>query len=137
MFFRPLRRAEEGGRTLGSRRLSLPAGAVLRRSSHPQAQRLLLEVLGLLLSRVQGKTPSRGVIYHGSEGTPTMVRFSADLKAAEILLSEILRMQQGDVAPKLLLNDHCPICEFRPKCRAQAMKEDHLSLLRGLGEKEI
>jgi predicted RecB family nuclease len=102
-----------------------------------KAQRLLLEVLGLLLSRVQGKTPSRGVIYHGSEGTPTMVRFSADLKAAEILLSEILRMQQGDVAPKLLLNDHCPICEFRPKCRAQAMKEDHLSLLRGLGEKEI
>src|SRR3954470_4900479 len=102
-----------------------------------KAQRLLLEVLGLLLSRVQGKAPSRGVIYHGSEGTPTMVRFSADLKAAEILLSEIMRMQRGDVAPKLLLNDHCPICEYRPKCRAQAIKEDHLSLLRGLGEKEI
>jgi predicted RecB family nuclease len=102
-----------------------------------KAQRLLLETLGLLLSRIQGRAPSRGIIYHGSDGTATIVRFSADFKAAEALLDEITRIQRGELAPKLWLNDHCQICEFRPWCHAQAVKEDNLSLLRGLGEKEI
>src|SRR5689334_7587815 len=43
-----------------------------------KAQRTLLETLGLLLSRIQGRAPSRGIIYHGSDGTATTVRFSAD-----------------------------------------------------------
>src|SRR3954451_21440650 len=33
-----------------------------------KAHRLLLETLGLLLSRIQGRAPSRGIIYHGSDG---------------------------------------------------------------------
>ena len=65
------------------------------------------------------------------------MRFSAGLEAAEVLLDEITRMQRGEATPKLRLNDHCQICEFRPWCHAQAVKEDNLSLLRGLGEKEI
>ena len=39
--------------------------------------------------------------------------------------------------PRLLLNDHCPVCEFRQRCHDQAVREDNLSLLRGLGEKEV
>ena len=102
-----------------------------------KAQRILLEMLGLLLSRVQGKAPSSGIIYHGSECTARIVRFSPNLKAAETLLDEITRVQRGEVAPNLWLNDHCNVCEFRTQCHAQAIKEDNLSLLRGLGEKEI
>jgi predicted RecB family nuclease len=102
-----------------------------------KAQRTLLEMLGLLLSRVQGKAPSSGIIYHGSECTARIVRFSPNLKAAETLLGEITRVQRSEAAPNLLLNDHCDVCEFRTQCRAQAIKEDSLSLLRGLGEREI
>jgi predicted RecB family nuclease len=102
-----------------------------------KAQRLLLEMLALLLSRAQGKAPSRGVIYHGIDCTGTTVRFTAGLAAAEKLLDEVTRLQRSEVVPTLLLNDHCHVCEFRQQCHAQAVKEDSLSLLRGLGEKEI
>jgi predicted RecB family nuclease len=102
-----------------------------------KAQRILLEVLGLLLSRIQAKAPSSGVIYHGSDCTATVVRFTAGLQAAEDLLEEVVRMQGAEATPKLLLNDHCQGCEFRRECHAHAVKEDSLSLLRGLGEKEI
>ena len=46
-------------------------------------------------------------------------------------------MCSAESPPKLMLNDHCQVCEFRQRCHAQAVKEDNLSLLRGLGEKEI
>ena len=35
------------------------------------------------------------------------------------------------------MNDHCPVCEFRDRCRDQAIREDNLSLLRGVGEKTV
>jgi len=41
------------------------------------------------------------------------------------------------VSRRLVLNDHCQVCEFRFKCHSQAVQEDNLTLLRGIGEKEI
>ena len=35
------------------------------------------------------------------------------------------------------MNDHCQVCEFRQRCHDQAVQEDNISLLRGIGEKEI
>ena len=99
-------------------------------------QRVLLEVLALLLARVQGKQPSAGIIYHGSECTATTIRFSSGLKNAEELLEQLMELQSGGT-PKLLLNDHCQVCEFHRQCHIQAIEEDNLSLLRGLGEKEV
>jgi predicted RecB family nuclease len=50
----------------------------------------------------------------------------------------ILRqMRDEDTEPPLILNDHCPACEFRDRCHAQALRDDNLSLLRGIGAKEI
>jgi predicted RecB family nuclease len=46
-------------------------------------------------------------------------------------------LQRADTPPKLLLNDHCRICAFRDRCRDQAIREDNLSLLRGISEKTI
>lgn len=57
--------------------------------------------------------------------------------AAENLLRDAERLQRSEAAPKLLLNDHCRICAFRDRCRDQALQEDNLSLLRGIGQKTI
>jgi hypothetical protein len=46
-------------------------------------------------------------------------------------------LQRADAPPRLVLNDHCRICAFRDGCREQAIREDNLSLLRGIGEKAI
>jgi predicted RecB family nuclease len=102
-----------------------------------KSQRVLLETMGLLLSRVQGIAPGAGIIYHGPNGAATTVRFTSGLRAARKLLEEVTLMQQADANPKLLLNAHCPACEFRRQCHTQAVEQDSISLLRGLREKEL
>ena len=99
--------------------------------------RLLLEILGLIASRIQGREPRRGVVYHGPTCLATSVGFSAGLTQGKAALHELKQMQQGTAVPKLLLNDHCRICEFRSRCHAQAVEEDNLTLLRGIGEKDL
>jgi predicted RecB family nuclease len=102
-----------------------------------QSQRLLLEVLALLLSSLQGKTPRMGVVYHGPECKTTTVRFPARLVRAEALRDEMAWLVASEAPPKRVLNKHCAVCEFRESCYGQAIQEDNLSLIRGIGDKEI
>jgi hypothetical protein len=55
---------------------------------------------------------------------------------ARQVLQDIKGLQTGS-PPRLVLNSHCGICEFRQRCQAEARAKDDLSLLRGIGEKEI
>ena len=96
-----------------------------------------LAVCAVLLSRLQGITPTNGALYLGPDCVMTRVHFGAHIRAAEDAVRDTERLQRADAAPKLLLNDHCRLCEFRDRCHAQAVREDNLSLLRGLGEKSI
>jgi predicted RecB family nuclease len=98
-------------------------------------QRLLLEVLGVLLSRVQGRMPACGVVWHGKDCRATRVRLSPDPRRAEQVLRDL--QTPGVEPPRLVLNDHCQVCEFRQRCHVQAVQEDNISLLRGVGEKEV
>jgi predicted RecB family nuclease len=100
-------------------------------------QRLLLELYGLLLSRLQGQMPSCGIIWHGQECRTTRVRLNADLRSTERLLRDVKEMAGGESPSKLILNDHCQVCEFRHRCHDRAVQEDDISLLRGMGEKEV
>jgi hypothetical protein len=68
-----------------------------------KSQRLLLEVMGLFLSHIQGIAPSTGIIYYGFHAAATTVRFTSGLRAAEELVEKVMRLQQGDAVPKLLL----------------------------------
>ena len=103
----------------------------------PKEQRLLLEVCALFISRIQGTIPGKGAIYHGSECKLTTVRLSPDLKQGRHILEEIRRSSNSEHAPKLVLNNHCKICEFMKRCYRQAIEEDNLSLLGGIGEKDV
>lgn len=100
-------------------------------------QKSVLEFCGLLLSRLQGMFPSNGIVYHGKECTTSKLRLNTPAQDLQKRLDELLRIHSGDLQPRLMLNDHCQVCEFRQQCALQAVKEDNLSLLRGLGEKEI
>jgi predicted RecB family nuclease len=100
-------------------------------------QRALLDVYGLFISRLQGRAPGSGIIWHGKECRATRVRLNPDPRKSERLLEELRQMQAAEAPPRLVLNDHCVVCEFRQRCRELAVREDNLSLLRGLGEKEV
>jgi predicted RecB family nuclease len=52
-------------------------------------------------------------------------------------LREIKELHQGLSTPMLVLNNYCQVCEFHDRCRAQALKEDNLSLLQGMNKLQI
>jgi predicted RecB family nuclease len=102
-----------------------------------QEQKLLLEVYGLILSRIQGRVAGYGVVWHGRECRATRIRLHPDHRKAQQVLQDLKAMAGAESPPGLFLNDHCQVCEFRERCHQQAVQEDNLSLLLGMGEKEI
>ena len=67
----------------------------------------------------------------GPTGTTRLVR------EARQSLDRLRKQIESASPPLMILNDHCPYCEFRDRCRAEAVSRDDLSLLRGMSEKEI
>jgi predicted RecB family nuclease len=100
-------------------------------------QRRLLEICGLLVGDVQGKPPAHGLIVLGKGLRTSKIEFKSGLKAARRIVEEVKALASAGSPPRLILNDHCQVCEFRQRCHAQAVKEDNLSLLRSIGEKEV
>jgi predicted RecB family nuclease len=101
-------------------------------------RKLLLAVLGLVLDGVQGLRPAMGLVARGAEGRLGKVRLDAKLyREAEQVLDKARRLQAGGEPPKLALNRHCQVCEFRQSCRKQAVQSDDISLLGSVGEKEL
>jgi predicted RecB family nuclease len=64
-------------------------------------QRRLLEVLALLLARVQGKMPASGVVYYGHECKASTVRLTTGLKSAVAIAEDLVRTHQAGPAPNL------------------------------------
>jgi predicted RecB family nuclease len=102
-----------------------------------KVQRLLLDIYGFLLSRIQGRAPGRGIVFRKPDYNSTTIRLNPDPRKTERLLRELIELKNSQSPPTLILNDHCSICEFRQQCHKQAVQEDSLSLLRSMGEKEI
>jgi predicted RecB family nuclease len=53
------------------------------------------------------------------------------------ILDRLRRQAESSSPPLMILNSHCPSCEFRDRCHAEAINKDDLSLLPGMSEKEI
>jgi predicted RecB family nuclease len=70
-------------------------------------QKLMLEIYAVVLSQLQGRVPSMGIIWHGKQNKSTTVRLSQNLRAVERFLDEVKQMQGTASNPKLLLNNHC------------------------------
>jgi predicted RecB family nuclease len=100
-------------------------------------QRRLLALLGLLIGDVQGKQPSYGFIVRGRSLKMGRIESNVRSRSARRLLDEIRGLSSATSPPRLILNDHCQVCEFRRACEQQAISEDNLSLLRGIGEKTV
>jgi predicted RecB family nuclease len=134
IFFDALRKAD-GHSALGDFQYEPVAFCASRRFRASDRQELAARAV--LLARVQGALPAGGGAYLGRDSARTTIRFGSTLTAAENLLRDAERLGRAEAPPKLLLNDHCRICEFRDRCRDQAVRDDNLSLLRGVGEKTI
>jgi len=98
---------------------------------------LTLTFKAILLDRLQGVMPKRGFLIYGENYITESVRLFSHIKTVEKMIADLrTQMCSSDEIP-IFLNHHCNICEFSNFCESKALETDHLSLLRGISEKEI
>ncbi|MDZ4347410.1 MAG: TM0106 family RecB-like putative nuclease, partial [Candidatus Binatia bacterium] len=100
-------------------------------------QKDLLELYGLIIGDLQGKYPDSAVLIYGQGCNLRRFRLKPNSENARQTMQRIREIHIQKMLPKLMLNSHCQICEFRQRCQAEAIAKDDLSLLSRMGEKQI
>jgi predicted RecB family nuclease len=90
----------------------------------------------LVLSEVLGREVRLGKIIHGDDHATLKVKITSLLGTVRKLAGKMAALLVGSTPPDLVLNPHCPECEFRDRCRQKALEKDDLSLLSGMTAKE-
>jgi predicted RecB family nuclease len=98
--------------------------------------KLLLAYDTLVLSEAVGQEVDIGKIVHGDDRTALEVKTSALKIEVRKLTEKISILVSKNSPPDLILNRHCPECEFQVQCRQKAVEADDLSLLSGLTDME-
>ena len=100
-------------------------------------QRILLEVLGLILRDIQGLMPEWGILVYGQEAKSRRVRLRSDSRQAQQLLRSVKELLSSKSPPQLILIRHCEVCEFRSQCETEAIAKDDVTLIRSMSKSEI
>jgi predicted RecB family nuclease len=101
-------------------------------------QKLALLFNGYVLGQLQNKLPATGTIV-GTDGQAHKVGLETADQTLRPMI-EALRQWTGSspsTLPPVILNKHCPSCQFRKECLEQAEKDDDLSLLDRITPKKI
>jgi predicted RecB family nuclease len=101
-------------------------------------QQLELSFAGYVLEHLQHTSPAAGRII-GMDGKSHTIKLRENAQSFTSLLEPLLTWTTvpSPKLPPVMLNHHCPTCQFQRMCRVQAIQEDHLSLLGGITPKEI
>ena len=91
------------------------------------SDKLLIAFDALAVSRVTGHIPRVGKIVHGSRYVSVTVPLSRLSGKAQSSLTRLAAWQENTTPPPLILNKHCPACQFRSRCRQVALENDDLS----------
>lgn len=93
-------------------------------------QKIELAFVGYVLGQVQNKLPMVGTIIGAEQQTHRikLITIYKELRPVINTLREWITTTQSE-SPPLILNKHCPYCQFRNDCRAKAEISDDLSLL--------
>ena len=98
--------------------------------------KLLLAFDALVLSETLGREVILGKIIHGDDFVTLKVKPSELESEVRSITAKIATLISDKKPPELVLNRHCPECEFRDSCRQKAIEKDDLSLLAGISEDE-
>ncbi|MCX7422350.1 MAG: IS66 family transposase [Planctomycetia bacterium] len=102
-----------------------------------RVDKLLLAYNSLALSSVQSVLPPIGKIVHGKSQKVLKCKIEPLVGEVRNLVAQIQAAQAEGAAPRVTLNRHCNICEFRADCQRLAEEADDLSLLRGMSEQDV
>jgi hypothetical protein len=82
--------------------------------------KLLLGFDALVLSEALGREVDLGKIVHGEDYVTLKVKTAALGSDVRKITAEIVTLLSGRVPPDLILNRHCPECQFQQQCRGRA-----------------
>ncbi len=101
-----------------------------------QEDRLEIAYDGFLLETLQSRRPEYGKVIYGDNFKVTRLKIGSQIEKAKNIVAKIKKINL-DNPPRIILNRHCQVCEFKDLCRAKAIEKDDLSLLAGIPPKEI
>jgi hypothetical protein len=115
------------------------AGAVHPHSIHlhqqtTQRRQAAVGFDAFVLSELLGREVGLGKIIHGDDRATLKVNTGALITEVRRLTEKIGALLSSNSPPELILNRHCPECEFQNQCRQKAVEKDELSLLSGITE---
>ena len=98
--------------------------------------KLMLAFDALALNRFINNPSGSGKLIYGSQYNIVTVPLAKHLENVRHSIMQAMKQQKSRVPPPLVLNKHCPECEFRTRCRRVAVEKDDLSLLANITAKE-
>lgn len=97
---------------------------------------LLLCFGALAVLQTTGTLPDTGTLICGDGCRRRTVKIENYVARARQIVDVIRASCQGSRPPPLVLNRHCAVCDFQPRCRGLAIERDDLSLLAAMTGKE-
>lgn len=121
-----------------NRRISYEPTIVTGTYSITPEQKTELLFVGLVLGQIQKQVPAVGRIV-GMDGKTHRVQLENIYKNIKASLKTLEKWCNTPLIepPDLVLNKHCPSCQFRDICREQAEEKNNLSLLDRMTSKAI
>jgi predicted RecB family nuclease len=102
-----------------------------------QSDHLLICFGALGIAQSTGtKIPQKGKVVYGERHCTKAVKITNHIQKTCQVIEEIGSTCFSNEPPPLILNDHCSTCEFQSRCRALAVEQENLSLLRAMTAKE-
>ncbi len=123
---------KEGKSSLGN--FIYEPGIFLSDKNILKQDRMELAFLGLSLEIIQGEYPQKAVFINNTGGQHR-INIKILKNEVEEAVESILGFKERD--PKLILNKYCNQCSFQQLCKAKAIKEDNLTLLNRMTEKQV
>ncbi len=104
---------------------------------------LIAALHGIILTDDLGQPVPFVKVVHGPGFSVSKIKLGGPtgatrlVKEAQQSLNGLRKQVESTSPPLMILNSHCPYCEFRDRCHAEAVGRDDLSLIRGMSENEI
>jgi len=117
------------------------SGTMSLSCSHPgtsgdPSDSLLVCFSVLALSQATGILADTGTLIYGDGYRHRAVRIADHVVRTRQTIDEIGAARSSWEPPPLILNRHCAVCDFQPRCRALAIEHNDLSLLTATTGKE-
>jgi hypothetical protein len=100
------------------------------------SNRLIVCFGAFAMSQVTGILADTGTIIYGQRHRRKAVKIGNHAAQTRKIIEAIGATCCGREPPPLVLNRHCAVCDFQPRCRSLAVEVDDLSLLDAMTRKE-